>query len=110
MILPGRLDEALKRLNGALDQLDAAAARRADVEAVKRNLEDELAVMQDDRSRLAVELDAALARARTLAVASDDARERLQRSADALRTLLTQDSPNSSPSSSPVAGNDGKAA
>ena len=91
MILPARLDEELKRLNGAIDQLDAAAARRTDMEAVRRNLEDELAVMQDDRSRLAVELDAALARARTLATAADDARDRLMKSVAALRELLAQD-------------------
>ena len=53
--LPERLDAALQRLAAALDRLDAAIERRAKADALRANLADELAVMQDDRSRLAVE-------------------------------------------------------
>jgi hypothetical protein len=86
--LPPRLDEALKRLTSALDQLDAAVARRAESDEARGNLDEELAVMQDDRSRLAVELDAALARTRALSLANDEARERLTKTAETLRAIL----------------------
>lgn len=86
--LPVRLDEALRRLTSALDQLDAAAARRAESDAARANMDEELAVMQDDRSRLAVELDAALSRTRALAQANDEASARLARTADLLRGIL----------------------
>ena len=88
MLLPPRLDEALKRLNSALDQLDAAATRRAEAEAGRSDLAEELAVMQDDRSRLGVELDAALAQVRRLDVANTDARARLLQAAQTLRAVL----------------------
>ncbi len=88
MTLPVRIDEALKRLNAALDQLDAAATRRAQADAGRDNLHEELTVMQDDRARLAVELDAALARTRTLSLANDEVRQRLEKTAALLRGLL----------------------
>lgn len=91
MSLPPRLDEALRRLNSALDQLDAAATRRAEADAGRSDLSEELAVMQDDRSRLAVELDAALARSRRLDVANSDAKVRLVQAARALRDVLGED-------------------
>jgi len=60
--LPERLEAALRRLAAALDKLEAAGERRAKADALRANLEEELAVLQDDRSRLAVELDGAIAR------------------------------------------------
>ena len=50
--------------------------------------EEEFALMQDDRSRLAVELDAALDRARSLETASAEAGERLARAAAAISRVL----------------------
>ena len=117
MNLPPRLDEALRRLSAALDQLDAAAARRVRADEVRTNLEDELAVMQDDRSRLAVDLDAAMARSRALERASAQVRERLTKTAVRLRDVLGQSEasagasrdpgatdPQDSPQDSPNAG------
>lgn len=92
-MLPARLDEALKRLTLAVDQLDAAASRRADADESRSNLEEELAVMQDDRSQLAVDLDAALARTRALALANDEVRQRLNRTAVVLRDVLAPAEP-----------------
>lgn len=88
MDLPDRLQRALQRLNGALDALDAAAERRAEAEAARADAEAEFAVMQDDRSRLAVELDAALARARGLDRAVDEVSGRLDRAGATLRDIL----------------------
>ncbi len=87
MDLPDRIQRALQRLNGAIDALDAAAERRAEAEAAQADAEAEFAVMQDDRSRLAVELDAALARSRALDRAVEDVSARLDRAGAALRAI-----------------------
>ena len=62
MVASLMLDNALARLDGALGQLEAAARRRIEAERGRGNLETELALMQDDRARLAAELDGAMAR------------------------------------------------
>jgi chromosome segregation ATPase len=85
---PDRIDQALHRLATALDQLEAAAMRRAQVDAARANLEDELSVMQDDRARLALELDGALARARTLANANNEVAKRLERTSDTIKAVI----------------------
>jgi small-conductance mechanosensitive channel len=86
---PGtRLDAALKRLAAALDQLEAAAARRADADAIGADFEEELAIMQDDRSRLAVELDGAIARANSLQIANAEVARRLEQASATLRAIL----------------------
>ncbi len=87
------LDDALKRLDGALDLLEASVARRLDAERRRGDLETELQIMQDDRSRLAVELDAALARLHRVEAAADDVGERIQRAMGAVRDVLAQADP-----------------
>ena len=86
--LPANLDAALKRLNAALGQLEAAAERRAQSDAARVNLEEELAIMQDDRSRLAVELDGAMARGKTLTHANDEVARRLLRASATIGAVL----------------------
>ena len=88
MKLPDRLDATLKRLSAALDHLEAAAERRSIADSRRADLEEELAVMQDDRSRLAVELDGALARARRLDEANAEVARRLGETGAAIRSLL----------------------
>lgn len=84
-----RLDAALRRLAAALDQLEAAAARRADADAVRADLEEELAIMQDDRSRLAVELDGAVTRANSLLSANNEVARRLEQTSATVRSILS---------------------
>jgi hypothetical protein len=84
-----RLDAALKRLAAALDQLEAASARRAQAAATRADLEEELAIMQDDRSRLAAELDGALARAKSLQVANNEVSRRLERASATIQSVLS---------------------
>ena len=91
MSLPPRLDAALQRLASALDQLEAATERRAKADAARGDLEEELAVMQDDRSRLAVELDGALARNRSLSLAQTDVQRRLEQLGEVLSGLLPEE-------------------
>ena len=88
MRLPERLDMPLKRLAAALDHLEAAAERRAELDARRGDLEEELAVMQDDRSRLGLELDAAAARIRRLEEANAEVARRLASTGASIRSLL----------------------
>ncbi len=88
MDIPERLDDALKRLAAAVEKLDAASERRSRAEALRANLEEELAVMQDDRSRLAVEFDGAVARALLLETANEEAARRLKSASAAIRAVL----------------------
>jgi predicted nucleic acid-binding Zn-ribbon protein len=91
MSLP--LDDALSRLDGALGLLEVAVARRLDAERRRGDLETELQIMQDDRARLAVELDAALARLHRVETAADDVGRRIQRAMGAVRDVLAQAEP-----------------
>lgn len=93
MRLPERLDMPLKRLASALDHLEVAAERRAELDARRADLEEELAVMQDDRSRLAVELEAAAARVRKLEEANAEVARRLTATGASIRTVLAAREP-----------------
>ncbi len=88
MDVPVRLRNALGRLGSAIDQLEAAAARRQQGDAARANLEEELAVMQDDRARLAMELDSALARGRSLAAATGEVARRLERIEGGVKAMI----------------------
>ncbi len=90
MDLPVALQRALGRLHGAIDALDAAAERRAEAEAARADADAEYAVMQDDRSRLAVELDAALARNRALDRVADEVAARVDRAGATVRDILAE--------------------
>jgi septal ring factor EnvC (AmiA/AmiB activator) len=92
MSIPTALEAALKRLSAALDHLDAASDRRARADAARGDLEDELAVMQDDRSRLAIELNSALARVGSLDLAYRAAERRLERAGATIRAALGETS------------------
>ena len=72
------------------ERLDAASERRAKADALRTNLEDELAVMQDDRSRLAVELDGAIARAKSLELANDEVARRLNHASAGIKAVLAE--------------------
>lgn len=81
-------DPVLARLRAALDNLEAATERRARRDAARSDAEAELAMMQDDRARLAVELDAALDAQRALGEANAAAMERVTRAAGVIERWL----------------------
>ena len=87
------VDDALRRLNAMLGQLEAALARRLDAERRRSDLEIELEVMQDDRSRLAVELDGAAARLARVEAASDDVGRRLAHAIGTVEQVLGEGDP-----------------
>jgi hypothetical protein len=83
-----RLEPSLKRLRAAIDLLEAAVERRARQDSAQNDAQEELALMQDDRARLAVELDGALDRNRGLLTANNEAAKRLGRAGSAIRSIL----------------------
>jgi hypothetical protein len=82
------LEPSLKRLRAALDLLEAAIERRARQDSARGDAQEELALMQDDRARLAVELDGALDRNRGLLAANIEAARRVERASAAIKTIL----------------------
>ena len=70
-------EATLLRLNRALDQLESAVAARLENDWTGAEREEELAIMQDDRARLALDLDSALARASILEKTNDEVLRRL---------------------------------
>lgn len=87
-----RVEEALRRLEGAVGQVEAAA-RRVEAEPRRGDLETELQLMQDDRARLAVDLDGTLARLRRHEAAADDVGRRVDRAVDAIQAVLARSAP-----------------
>ncbi len=81
-------DPAISRLRAALDGLEAAVERRLRSRFASHDAEQEFAMMQDDRARLAVELDAALDAQRALSEANSAASERVSRAAGAIESWL----------------------
>jgi len=86
MSLP--LDDAMKRLENALNGLESTIARRLSEERRRGDLETELQLMQDDRARLADELDGAMARVRKMDAATSDASDRVRRAMGAIEHVL----------------------
>ncbi len=84
------LEDALRRLDGAVGQLEAAVSRRLEIERRRGDLETELQIMQDDRARLAVELDSALTRLNRFEAAPDDVSRRVREAIGAVRTVLVE--------------------
>ena len=82
------LDDAVSRLDAALGALEATLGRRLDLERRRGDLETELQIMQDDRARLAVELDAASARLARMEAATADVGCRVHRAIGAVRDVL----------------------
>lgn len=84
------LENALTRLDGALGQLEAAARRRIEAERGRANLETELTLMQDDRARLAAELDGAVARIGHVENAAADVDHRLARAMGVISAVIAR--------------------
>jgi uncharacterized protein YicC (UPF0701 family) len=82
------LDDSMKRLENALGLLEASVTRRLDAERRRGDLETELQIMQDDRSRLAVELDSALTRLNRVEAAADDVGHRVRLAIEAIQDVL----------------------
>ncbi|WP_112663867.1 DUF4164 domain-containing protein [Microvirga flavescens] len=84
------LDDALKRLESAIGLLEASVVRRLDAEKRRGDLETELQIMQDDRARLAVELDGALTSLNRYEAATDDISQRVRQALGAIQGVLAR--------------------
>jgi len=82
------IDAATKRLALALDALEAAVERRREADRGQEGLEAQLHALGTDRSRLASDLDAAVARARSLEGTNREIAERLDAAIDTIRSVL----------------------
>ncbi|MBL1255217.1 DUF4164 family protein [Methylocystis sp. Sn-Cys] len=85
-----RLDQALGRLGAALDRLERSMAVKLEDDVSAAELEEELDIMQDDRGRLALELDAALAHVSALEKARDEVLRRLDEAGADVAAALGQ--------------------
>ena len=83
------IDLALQRLEAVLSRLEGAVTQRFEAERDPSDLETELAIMGEDRARLAAELDAASAHLAEVEATSTDIDHRLGRAIDAVEGVLT---------------------
>ena len=82
------LEAALKRVASAVEALEWATDVRMRHDEARATTHEEFALMQDDRSRLAVELDAAVDRSRALESANAEAAKRLAHAAQTIERVL----------------------
>ena len=86
---------SLKRLASAVEALEWATDLRMRHDEARASTQEEFSLMQDDRSRLAVELDAAVDRSRALESANAEAAKRLARAAQTVERVLGRLTPDS---------------
>jgi hypothetical protein len=89
------LETSLKRLASAVEALEWATDLRMRHDEARASTQEEFGLMQDDRSRLAVELDAAVDRSRALESANAEAAKRLARAAQTVERVLGKLAPDS---------------
>ncbi|WP_181706654.1 DUF4164 domain-containing protein [Chthonobacter rhizosphaerae] len=82
------LDAALSSLDQAIGRLETAVDRRLDADRTIMTLEDELSRLGEDRSRLALDLDGAMARAGRLEDANREVSRRLVAAMESIRAVL----------------------
>ena len=83
-----KAEPSLMRMRAALDRGFQKVERRLQRDANRADADEELALMQDDRARLAVELDGALDGHRALLAANSAAAERLAKACATIEDIL----------------------
>ena len=82
------IDAATKRLTLALEALEAAVERREGADRDQETLAAQLQALGTDRSQLACDLDAAVARSRSLETTNREIARRLNVAIDTIRSVL----------------------
>jgi L-lactate utilization protein LutB len=82
---------ATKRLQAALDALEGAVERRLERDRGQAALASQVHAFDSDRSRLAEELDSAVARARRLEAANREVAEQLDEAIATIRSIVEAD-------------------
>jgi hypothetical protein len=90
---PSPVEVASKRLALALDALAAAVERRQSADRGEQTLTGQLHASAADRSKLASELDASAARAKSLEALNREVARRLDAAMATIRSLLTSAEP-----------------
>jgi len=83
------MDAAIRRLDAAIDILEAAVSRCVDDGRHREALETQLQAFGSDRSRLASELDRMRARSTDLEAANREVSRRLEHAANTIRSALS---------------------
>lgn len=86
------IEAAIKRLQHALDTLEAAVERKVQADRRDVVLADQVHALDTDRAQLAAELDSATARARRLETANRDIAQRLDAAIETVRAVLAAQS------------------
>ncbi len=82
------VDQAVRRLNDALDALDAAVELRLEVDRRRGTLAEEVHDFSMDRSRLAAELDDVQAHSRAVETTNREAARRLDEAMIVIRDII----------------------
>ena len=82
------ITQALGQLRNAVTALEAVVARRAQDDRSVEILKRELAVMQDDRAQIALDLDSAMAKAARLDAITGELSRRVDRATTLVREVM----------------------
>jgi hypothetical protein len=85
---PSAVEQVTRRLAQALDMLDAAVERRIEIDRSRAILTEQVHALDADRSKLAADLDAQLAKVRDLEAANRDVARRLDAAMENIRAVL----------------------
>lgn len=85
---PNVIDAATRRLQLALDALEAAVEHRRESDHDEQKLLTQVYALGSDRSRLASELDVVTARARQLEATNEDVARRLDSAMATIRSVI----------------------
>ena len=82
------IDAATRRLTLALDALEAAGERCRIADFAREELATQVHALDEDRSKLASDLDAAVAHSRSLEIANREIARRIDAAMDNIRSVL----------------------
>ena len=82
------MDGALRRLEAALDALEAAVSHSATDSRQREQLESQLQAFGQDRSRLSADLERLRTRSTDLETVSQEVSRRLERATETIRAVL----------------------
>lgn len=85
---PTAVEQVTRRLAQALDTLEGAVERRIEIDRSRAVLTEQVHALDADRSRLAADLDAQLAKVRGLEAANRDVAGRLDAAMENIRHVL----------------------
>jgi hypothetical protein len=92
-MMSGVVDDAVQRLLSAIALLETNIVRRLDAEHRKSDLETELQLMQDDRARLAMELESTAERLSRVDAATGHVERRVQFAIGTIEAVLARAEP-----------------